>query len=384
MPVCSLILRASRISRSASARSPSKSSALPRKSSRVWENRRAPRRSISSRNRADFLLGSGRLPQDGQHHAGGCPRVDLGAQMTDLGRGVSRCDTEIQRLPQWSEIECGLGHLAAVGDLDPAEAVSSVASSTHRARWCVRADHPPADVLGVAEAAQRRGLELGRAGSPGKLQAAAGARAGSPRCRRAGRRDCRAGSGSRARSASRPERRGRGLGTLQIGEGAVEVVGHPLDRREPDPGPAALGVVARRRRAPPRRRTAPPASDRDRAGRLPWRQASAKRSAGSHGERETALDQPQRALVAVCAARCASAAREIGRGRPRVVGPVEVLGVQHRVAPGEPLGRAPVQLAPPAPREVCRRPRRGSARGRTGTPRPAAGPGSAQRGRSRA
>ena len=50
----------------------------------------------------------------------------------------------------------------------------------------------------------------------------------------------------RASSAMRCSRCGGGLGLLQIGQRSRKIVGHPLHRREPDPGKATFPIIGGR------------------------------------------------------------------------------------------------------------------------------------------
>ena len=155
----------------------------------------------------------------------------------------------------------------------------------------------------------------------------------------------------RAASAASPRGGGgRRLGALEVRERAVQVVGDPLDRREPD----QARHRSRRpmpRPARPRRRTRRPASGRGRAGCRPGEQREGEAVGPVAGEFEAAFRQAQRALVAVVGA-LRLGRGEVGAGRARVVGPVEVLGAERRVAPVEPVRGAAVQLAPPAPQQA--------------------------------
>ena len=64
------------------------------------------------------------------------------------------------------------------------------------------------------------------------------------------------------------------------------------------------------------------------------------------GEGDAALDQRQRSLRAV--RRRLSARRlQVGPGRTGVLRPVQVLGMEHRIAPSEQVRRPPMQLPPP-------------------------------------
>ena len=87
----------------------------------------------------------------------------------------------------------------------------------------------------------------------------------------------------RACSAVSPCADGRRLGPLQVGEGPVQVVGDPLDRREPDPGPAPLGVARRRGQRALVGAARRPACRRGRAGCRPG---------GSQGEPVGAARRP--------------------------------------------------------------------------------------------
>ena len=64
------------------------------------------------------------------------------------------------------------------------------------------------------------------------------------------------------------------------------------------------------------------------------------------GEGDAALDQRQRSLRAV-RRRLGARRLQVGPGRPGVLRPVQVLGVEHRIAPGEQGRRPPMQLPPP-------------------------------------
>ena len=83
----------------------------------------------------------------------------------------------------------------------------------------------------------------------------------------------------------------RRLGPLQIGEGAIQILGHPLDRGEPDQGAAGRALVlagGRERRLVGRaRRRHRPEIVQDLALQAGQRETSAARGR----EREAALDQ---------------------------------------------------------------------------------------------
>ena len=79
--------------------------------------------------------------------------------MTDPGRGLCCRDRPLHSLPLRPEVDHGVGDLGQVRDLDPAEAVAA-AELDALAEPLVGADHPAAYVLGVAQPAQGRGLQL--------------------------------------------------------------------------------------------------------------------------------------------------------------------------------------------------------------------------------
>ena len=120
----------------------------------------------------------------------------------------------------------------------------------------MRADHPPAHVLGVAEAAERCCLQLGRARGARRLEApAVFAQAALDVAPREA--EIAAQIVDLARLGAEALGGRCHLGVLQVGERPVQIVGHALDRGEADPGPAALGVARRRGQGAPRR---PPAA----------------------------------------------------------------------------------------------------------------------------
>ena len=136
------------------------------------------------------------------------------------------------------------GHHRPVGDLDAPETVLP-AQLDAAAEGVVRADHPAAHVLGVAQAAERRRLVLGRPGLAGQLQAPAvlpqAALDVPAREVQVAAQEVDAGLLGRE-----PEARGGRLGALEVRERPIQVVGDPLDRREPDQRPAPLRVARRR------------------------------------------------------------------------------------------------------------------------------------------
>ena len=262
------------------------------------------------------------------------------------------------------EVQAGVGDLAAVGDLDAAEAVlRGEFDAALEGGGATRSS-------GRARTRHRRGRRApaprARASRPpGRAPGSSGARGGTPRCRRAGKAGCRAGSG---RAPARPGR-------------AARPPPGPAPGRQNAPSrssvtrfTAASPIQARHRSASSR---PPPA----RARRLPAlrhraeivQDVALEAGQGEPVGRSTASARPRSTRRAP--ARSGTRRPGLGRFRDRragrrVLGPVEVLGVEHQVAPGEPVRRAPVQLAPPALEQRCRRPHPGSGHGRTGNSSP--------------
>ena len=114
----------------------------------------------------------------------------------------------------------------------------------------------------------------------------------------------------------------------------------------PEQRPAALGVV---RRGVERRLMR---AQRLRHGAEMLEQLAAqggqRKALGGATERkrQASVDQSERLLVAVLA-RLLARRRQIGRRSTRVLGTIEVLGVQRQVALRKPRGSPPMQLAPP-------------------------------------
>ena len=90
--------------------------------------------------------------------------------MADPGRGLRCRQRSLHSLALRPEVDHGVGDLGAVRDLDPAEAMAA-AQVDALAQPVVGADHPATHVFGVAQPAERRGLELGRSGPAREIEA---------------------------------------------------------------------------------------------------------------------------------------------------------------------------------------------------------------------
>src|SRR4051812_3323097 len=113
------------------------------------------------------------------------------------------------------------------------------------AEGVARTDHPAARVLCISQATERRRLVFGRAGRAGELEAPAVL----PQTTLdvpAWEVQVTAEEVDAGLLGAEPAGGGRRLGAREVRERAVQVVGDPLDRREPDQRPAPLRVVRRR------------------------------------------------------------------------------------------------------------------------------------------
>ena len=113
------------------------------------------------------------------------PRVHLRPEVAHPGRGLCCRQRSLHNLPLRPEVDHRVGDLGRVRDLDPAEAVPA-AELDALAQPVVGADHPATHIFGVAQPAQGCGLQFGRSGPAREIEGLGRARAGSPRCRRAG------------------------------------------------------------------------------------------------------------------------------------------------------------------------------------------------------
>ena len=90
--------------------------------------------------------------------------------MADLPRRLGGGEPLVQHPLMGLEVQAGVGDLAAIGDLDAAEAVLCRELDA-APQVAVRGDHPAAHILGIAEAAERLRLELGRADLTSEIEA---------------------------------------------------------------------------------------------------------------------------------------------------------------------------------------------------------------------
>ncbi len=135
-----------------------------------------------------------------------------------------------------------------------------------------------------------------------------------------------------------------GLGELQVRLRPGQVLGHPLARRQPEPGLAAPRIVRRQLQ----RLGIGLHGVRDRAEivqRLALQARQGEQIRGLARHRQAALQQRPGALEAVVA-ELRLRRSQICASRLRRLRPVQVLGMQYGVAAGEPLGGLAVQLAP--------------------------------------
>jgi hypothetical protein len=116
----------------------------------------------------------------------------------------------------------------------------------------------------------------------------------------------------------------RSLSAVQIGEGAVEIVGDPFYRGQSEPRRSPCAIVSSKLERPlvgdPRfgHRT-------EVVEDLAVQARERKSGGGKGGKRETALGQPARALVVVIRG-LGARGLEIGVRRLGILGPIEVLG----------------------------------------------------------
>jgi hypothetical protein len=118
-------------------------------------------------------------------------------------------------------------------------------SSTHRREPVVRADHPPADVFGIAEAAECHGFQLGRTGTSGQFQ-----------CDRVFSRAALEVASRKTQIAVQKMNAGLlggemmllgcGLGRLKIGLRSCKIIRHALHCGEPDPRQATFPIIGGR------------------------------------------------------------------------------------------------------------------------------------------
>ena len=274
----------------------------------------------------------------------------LRPEVPDPRRRGNRREGLAERSPRVADQPLGEGHHRPVGDLDASEA-APVGQLDAAAEGVVRAEHAAAHVFGVAEAAERRRFLLNRAGFAGQFEApAVRPQAALDVAAREAQVAAEEVDAGRLRGELPAAGGGRRLGALEIRECAVQVVGDPLHRREPDQRPATLAVVRCRgqrgfKGGQGGRHLAEVVQD------VGPERAEDEAVGPVAGEFEAAFRRAQRAFVAVVGA-LRLCRGEIGAGRARVVGPVEVLGAERRVASFAPLRGAAVQFAPPAPQHA--------------------------------
>ena len=232
-----------RSSGSASSRRPMARRVLARQLSRSGSNRAAPSWPISRSTASSCASGLVQHHEIGAHLGGDHVRDHLAARLADVtGRRGGRQRVG-ERAAHVVAEEAGQPEHLAMSRLDAPEAVLA---AQVEAALVVRLgrDHPAADIVGIAEAAQRRGLVLRRATRPGKGQALAVVLQAA---RDVAAREAEiAGEKMGARPHVREVEAGRGrLGELQVRLRAGQILGHPLARREPEPSLAAPGIVRR-------------------------------------------------------------------------------------------------------------------------------------------
>ena len=184
--------------------------------------------------------GRGLLSQPGQigHREqaedAGDPSIDLGAQVANLCGGLGGRDALLERLGHGPEIEHRVGDLAAVRDLDATEPVLS-GEIDAPLQIAVGRDHPAADVFGIAETAERLGLQLDRVDLLRDLKTLAVLRqtAGNVVAREVQVAAEEMDPGALLAQRIPLRRGGR---PVEIGEGAIDVVGDTFDRGQPEPG----------------------------------------------------------------------------------------------------------------------------------------------------
>jgi phage tail protein X len=156
----------------------------------------------------------------------------------------NRGDGVVKRSPRISREPAGNSHHRPVRHLDTADSMllAHVYAGTEAV---VRATHPAADILRIAEPAQRHGFQLRCIGLPGQVetgamfaQAAVDVPLGEAQV---------AAQEVDARPLGREMMtHGDLFGLPKIGEGPIEIIGDPLHGCRPDPCLAPLDVIDRR------------------------------------------------------------------------------------------------------------------------------------------
>jgi hypothetical protein len=241
----------------------------------------------------------------------------------------------------------GERHHRPVRHLDATEPVT-LADLDTAAKPVVRADHPPANIFGIAKAAECHGLQLARLGTSRQFQC-------DPVFPQAAidvaSRETQIAAQEMNPGLLRDEMmpRSHPLGLLQISQRSREIVGHALHCCESDPSCATfliidgcvdsslVGTPSLRHGAEVVQDFALEASQCETIGPI-------------GGQREAALNQLQRYLLAILG-RLGTGRRQISSGGFGVLGPLEMFGTQHRIPIGVPFRRAPVELASPAPEQ---------------------------------
>jgi hypothetical protein len=114
---------------------------------------------------ARFQVGQGEKGEEGSQ-----PRVQLGPVVADLRRRCGRRKGMLQRILLRSKIQSRVSDLREIRYFDAAKAVLARQFDTAM-ETVMRTDHPPPNVLRVAQATQRRRFQLSRRYGLRQLQA---------------------------------------------------------------------------------------------------------------------------------------------------------------------------------------------------------------------
>ena len=214
--------------------------------------------------KAEFGVQPTEIAHRAQNEDVGHSGIDLGAQVADLSSGRGGGESLAEDLTQGPEIDRRMGHLAAVGDLEPPKTMQ--AGKFHAAfQVPVGRDHATTGVIGIAESAQGLGLQLGQVGLKSEFEAllmfSEAAADVAAREMQVAAQEMDAGA-----HLDEPVPLSRGLGAVEVGECAVEILGDPLHRREAEPRRRPLAVVSSGLEPPARRRPAIRPSHRGRGG----------------------------------------------------------------------------------------------------------------------
>ena len=297
--------------------------------------------------KAEFGVQPTEIAHRAQNEDVGHSGIDLGAQVANLSSGRGGGKSLAEDLTQGQEIDRRMGHLAAVGDLEPPKTMQ--AGKLHAASQVPAGrNHTTTGVICIAESAEGLGLQLGQVGLKSEFEAllmfSEAAADVAPR-------EMQVAAQEMDASAHLDELAplSRGLGAVEVRECAVEILGDPLHRREAEPRRRALAVVSSGLGRPlvgdPRfgHRTEVVEDLAVQAG-----EHEAIRGIGS--QRQTALGQPTGALVPVVGG-LGAGRFQIGLRRLGILGPVEMLGAKNQIARREPVRGLPMQLAASRPEQ---------------------------------